>query len=120
MHQSPSMSFLIHESAEEYHAKAKQYLSSHQLADFRKCPQLYYRKKTQPRTQEESPAYSVGRAAHVLILEGLERFREDFAVGGPINARTGYWSIVRNASRRNFSLAWFSLVVIDVAPCFQT
>ena len=89
MHQSPSMSFLIHESAEEYHAKAKHYLSSHQLADFRKCPQLYYRKKTQPRTQEESPAYLVGRAAHVLILEGLERFREDFAVGGPINARTG-------------------------------
>ena len=41
MYQSPSMSFLIHESAEEYHAKAKHYLSSHQLADFRKCPQLY-------------------------------------------------------------------------------
>jgi hypothetical protein len=31
----------------------------------------------------------VGRAAHVLILEGLERFREDFAVGGPINKKTG-------------------------------
>ncbi|MFM2219816.1 MAG: hypothetical protein RL240_4134, partial [Planctomycetota bacterium] len=89
MHQSPSMSFLIHESADEYHAKAKHYLSSHQLADFRKCPQLYYRKKYQPRTQEESPAYLVGRAAHVLILEGLERFREDFAVGGPINKKTG-------------------------------
>ena len=89
MHQSPSMSFLIHESADLYHAKAKHYLSSHQLADFRKCPQLYYRKKYQPRTQEESPAYLVGRAAHVLILEGLERFREDFAVGGPINKKTG-------------------------------
>ncbi|MFM2011245.1 MAG: hypothetical protein RLZZ396_29, partial [Planctomycetota bacterium] len=38
-------SFLIHESADLYHAKAKHYLSSHQLADFRKCPQLYYRKK---------------------------------------------------------------------------
>ena len=87
MHHTPSMSFLIHESADEYHAKAKHYLSSHQLADFRKCPQLYYRKKTQPRTQEESPAYLVGRAAHVLILEGLERFREDFAVGGPINKK---------------------------------
>ena len=49
MHQSPSMSFLIHESAEEYHAKAKHYLSSHQLADFRKCPQLYYRKSNQNR-----------------------------------------------------------------------
>jgi len=89
MSQSPSMSVLIHESADEYHAQAKHYLSSHQLADFRKCPQLYYRKKNQPHTQEESPAYLVGRAAHVLILEGLERFREDFAVGGPINSRTG-------------------------------
>jgi hypothetical protein len=59
------------------------------LADFRKCPQLYYRKKYQRHTQEESPAYLVGRAAHVLILEGLERFREDFAVGGPINKKTG-------------------------------
>jgi hypothetical protein len=83
------MSFLIHESADEYHAKTKHYLSSHQLADFRKCPQLYYRKKYQRHTQEESPAYLVGRAAHVLILEGLERFREDFAVGGPINIKTG-------------------------------
>ncbi len=35
MHQSPSMSFLIHESAEEYHAKAKHYLSSHQLTSKR-------------------------------------------------------------------------------------
>jgi hypothetical protein len=82
-------SFLVHESADLYHAKAKHYLSSHQLADFRKCPQLYYGKKTQPLTQEESPAYLLGRAAHVLILEGFERFREDFAVGGPINPRTG-------------------------------
>jgi len=31
----------------------------------------------------------VGRAAHVLILEGRERFSEEFAVGGPINPRTG-------------------------------
>jgi hypothetical protein len=89
MHQSPSLSFVIHESADEYHAKAKHYLSSHQLADFRKCPQLYYRKRNQPPVQDESPAYLVGRAAHVLILEGLDRFREDFAVGGPINPRTG-------------------------------
>ena len=87
MHQSPSMSFLIHESAEEYHAKAKHYLSSHQLADFRKCPQLYYRKKTQPRTQEESPAYLVGRAAHVLILEASQASRlEELSATNPTRA----------------------------------
>lgn len=89
MHQSLSLPFLVHESADEYHAHARHHLSSHQLADFRKCPQLYYRKKTQPPTRDESPAYLVGRAAHVLILEGFQRFREDFAVGGPINPRTG-------------------------------
>jgi hypothetical protein len=84
-----NFSYLVHESADEYHSKAKHYLSSHQLADFRKCPQLYHRRKYQPHTQEETPAYLVGRAAHVLILEGLDRFHEDFAVGGPINPRTG-------------------------------
>ena len=34
----PDLGFLIREPAEEYHAKAKEYLSSHQLGDFRKCP----------------------------------------------------------------------------------
>jgi hypothetical protein len=90
MQQSLSLPFLLHESAEEYHAQARNHLSSHQLADFRKCPQLYYRKKIQTDTKEESLAYLVGRAAHVLILEGCDRFREEFAVGGPINARTGF------------------------------
>jgi hypothetical protein len=71
MHQSLSLPFLVHESADEYHAHARHHLSSHQLADFRKCPQLYYRKKTQPPTRDESPAYLVGRAAYVLILEGF-------------------------------------------------
>ena len=32
--------FLIQEPASVYHAQAKDYLSSHQLADFRKCPLL--------------------------------------------------------------------------------
>lgn len=41
MHQSVSHPFLVHESADEYHAHARHHLSSHQLADFRKCPQLF-------------------------------------------------------------------------------
>lgn len=82
-------SFLLREPAEVYHAKAKDYLSSHQLADFRKCPLLYRRKRLGHITEEERPAYLVGRAAHTLILEGLDRFEEDFAVGGPVNPKTG-------------------------------
>lgn len=81
--------FLIREPAEVYHEKAKEYLSSHQLADFRKCPLLYHRKRLGHIVEEERPAYTVGRAAHTLILEGLDRFEEDFAVGGPINPKTG-------------------------------
>ncbi len=82
-------SFLIHEPADVYHAKAKDHLSSHQLADFRKCPLLYHRKRNGHIAEEDRPAYTIGRAAHTLILEGLDRFEEDFAVGGPVNPKTG-------------------------------
>jgi hypothetical protein len=37
--------FLIHELATKYHEQAAQNLSSHQLANFRKSPLLYQRKR---------------------------------------------------------------------------
>lgn len=77
------------EPAEEYHAKAAEFLSSHQLADFRKCPLLYHHKKLGVIVDEDRPAYLVGRAAHTLILEGEECFGRQYAVGGPINPATG-------------------------------
>jgi hypothetical protein len=80
---------LIRESAETYHAKASEYLSSHQLGNFRKCPLLYHRKRIGLIQDEERPAYLVGRAAHTLILEGRARFEAEYAVGGPVNPRTG-------------------------------
>lgn len=81
--------FLIHESAAEYHAQAKRHLSSHALADFRKCPQLFIQKRRGIITDEDRPAYLIGRALHTLALEGEERFCAEFAVGGPINEKTG-------------------------------
>jgi hypothetical protein len=81
--------FILREPAEVYHAQAKEYLSSHQLADFRKCPLLYLRKRQGLIADEDRPAYQLGRAIHVLVLEGRDRFEEEFAVGGPINPRTG-------------------------------
>ena len=81
--------FLIRESAETYHAKASEYLSSHQLGDFRKCPLLYHRKRIGLIQDEDRPAYVLGRAAHTLILEGRKRFEAEYAVGGPVNPRTG-------------------------------
>lgn len=81
--------FIFHEPEHVYHAKAKDNLSSHQLSDFRACPFLY-RKKGQGLIEDvDRPAYVVGRAAHKLILEGEEAFRAGYAVGGPINPRTG-------------------------------
>jgi len=80
---------LIHEPAEVYHAKAGEYLSSHLLADFRKCPQLYYQKKLGIIRDEDRPAYVVGRAVHTLALEGRDRFDDEYAGGGPINPKTG-------------------------------
>ncbi|MCI0333662.1 MAG: PD-(D/E)XK nuclease-like domain-containing protein [Planctomycetes bacterium] len=80
---------LIQEPPEVYHAKAGEYLSSHLLADFRRCPQLYFRKRSGLVPHEDRPAYLLGRAAHALILEGKDAFQAAFSVGGPINPKTG-------------------------------
>ncbi|MFH1022106.1 MAG: PD-(D/E)XK nuclease-like domain-containing protein [Planctomycetota bacterium] len=84
-----SLDFLVREPNAEYREKAKAHLTSHQLADFRKCPILFWQKVQGLVPDEDRPAYILGRAAHMLILEGRERFDEEYAVGGPINARTG-------------------------------
>ncbi len=83
-----TLPFLVEPSA-VYHLKAKHYLSSHQLAEFRRCPLLYHRRQLGLLPDSDSPAYLVGRAAHTLILEGRTVFDETYAVGGPVNAKTG-------------------------------
>ncbi len=80
---------LIHEPAGKYHAATKDYLSSHRLADFRRCPQLYFRKQAGQIADEDRPAYQIGRAAHTLILEGREKLLSEYAIGGPVNPKTG-------------------------------
>jgi len=82
-------SFLIRESAEVYQAKASEYLTSHQLADFRRSPLLYRKKKLGLIEEEDRPAFLVGRALHTLVLEGREAFEKQYAVGGPVNPKTG-------------------------------
>src|SRR5262245_22205150 len=83
-------SILLSEPAEVYHAKSGEYLTSHLLSDFRKCPLLYHRKRLGlVPASEECPAYLVGHAAHTVILEGLDAFHRRYAVGGPVNPKTG-------------------------------
>ncbi len=80
---------LIREPAEVYREKAGEYLTSHQLADFRRCPLLYWKKRQGLIEEEDRPAFLVGRALHTLVLEGQDAFGKQYAVGGPVNPRTG-------------------------------
>jgi len=79
---------LEQEAADVYHSKAGEYLSSHQLLDFIKCPWLHRKKALGLIEDKDSPAYLVGRAAHVRILEGRDAYESQFALGGPINPKT--------------------------------
>jgi len=81
--------FLIREPADAYHARAKEFLSAHALGDFRRCPLMYRRKEQGLVPERDTAAYIVGRAAHALILEGRKRYEREYAIGGPINPRTG-------------------------------
>ena len=82
------LNVLSAEPADEYHAKAGKYLSSHQLLDFMACPWLYRKKQLGLIVDTDSPALVIGNAAHVRILEGRDAYESQFALGGPINPRT--------------------------------
>jgi len=82
------LSVLAAEPADEYHARAGEFLSSHQLLDFMACPWLYRKKRLGLVADDDTPAMLVGRAAHARILEGYDEYRTQFALGGPINPQT--------------------------------
>ncbi len=83
------LNILLDELADVYHEKAKQYLSSHQLTTFMRCPYLYAKKRAGLIQDVDSPAYFLGRATHTRILEGNSVYESQYAVGGPINPATG-------------------------------
>ncbi|MDR1141454.1 MAG: PD-(D/E)XK nuclease-like domain-containing protein [Planctomycetaceae bacterium] len=81
---------LIDEPFDEYLRKSKEYLTSHQLIDFVKCPYLYYINTTKESEPEKTnTAFLTGSAAHKLILEGEEAFNKCYIAGDPINSKTG-------------------------------
>ncbi|MGE4157727.1 MAG: PD-(D/E)XK nuclease-like domain-containing protein [Planctomycetota bacterium] len=80
---------IIREPESAYHEARKTHLSSHALADFRKSPYLFKAKRDGLIVDEDRPAFLLGRAAHKLILEGEEAYKEAYAFGGPINPKTG-------------------------------
>ena len=83
------LNILHEEPAEVYHTKAKDFLSSHQLIEFAKCPYLYKKRIDGQIEGKDTTAYFVGRAAHTRILEGIDAYQSQYAVGGPINPATG-------------------------------
>jgi len=85
-----NMNVLIDEPFDVYLAKAAEHLSSHQLKEFRENPFLYFKRKRGLIPEEpDRPAFLFGRAAHTMILEGREMFKDAYAVGGPVNPKTG-------------------------------
>jgi len=80
---------LIREPEDVYHAKRSHYLTSHKLAEFRRCPLLYRRRDVGLIPDIDTAAYLQGRAAHALILEEREQYKQRYAIGGPINPKTG-------------------------------
>jgi len=89
METSICLDILTSEPADAYHAKRDRFLSSHQLLDFMRCPWLHRKKSVGLIKDADSASYLVGRAAHVRILEGREVYERSFALGGPINEKTG-------------------------------
>lgn len=83
------VSILTREPADVYHARRDKFLSSHQLAEFRRNPPLYRKRQLGLVQEEERPAYLIGQAAHALVLEGREAYEDRYAFGGPVNPKTG-------------------------------
>ena len=83
---------IINVPASEYHeaSRSGHYMSSHLLADFRESPLLYRKKTTGQIPGIETPALTLGRAVHCLVLEGRHAFDQQYMVcDGPINSKTG-------------------------------
>jgi len=76
------------EPYDTYHAYRERFLTSHQLIAFARNPLLYRKQKLGLVAERDSEDFRFGRAAHVYILEGRDKFHADWIVGGPINPKT--------------------------------
>lgn len=75
----------------KYHAVSKQghAMSSSMLKKFRQCPYAYHQAITGQTAEKDSAAFRFGRAVHAIVLEGSETFNKRYAIGGPMNPKTG-------------------------------
>lgn len=88
----PEGSFLIEEDA-DYHAIAKraEAVSASALKVFRQSPRDYQAQYLRGEIKRsESPALVIGRAAHALILEGVETFEKSFVMVEDLDEEFGF------------------------------
>ncbi len=87
----PPPIFTLTEEVDAYHSCSKdgECMSSGMLRKFRQCPAAYHLASTGHVEEKDSAAFRFGRAADSIILEGTEAFGKRYAIGGPINERTG-------------------------------
>ena len=72
-----------------FRSKIGEVMSSGMLKKFRDCPYHYHQVVTGQVKEKDSTAYRFGRAVHKIVLEGVTAFNKAFAVGGPVNPKTG-------------------------------
>jgi hypothetical protein len=74
-----------------YHAAAKSgaVMSSGMLKRFRQCPYAYRQHILGNNREQDKAAYRFGRAVHKIVLEGIPAFNKAYAIGGPLNPKTG-------------------------------
>ncbi len=79
------------EPEDAYHAKSKsgECMSSGMLKKFRDCPFAYFQTVSEQLEGKTSDAFRFGRAVHKICLEGVPAFNKAYAIGGPINEKTG-------------------------------
>lgn len=89
MPEPPAWTYI--ENERDYHALSKSgdVMSSGMLKKFRDCPYQYHRIISGLVKESDSPAFRFGRAVHKICLEGIPAFNKAYAIGGPINERTG-------------------------------
>lgn len=83
--------WLLDIPSEEYHKATKdvEYISSHRLSIFRRCPLEYHKHITGEIPEGDTTTFLQGRMAHTLVLEGAEKFLEEYLVAsGPVNPKT--------------------------------
>lgn len=87
----PPPPWAMAEPEDKYHARSKsgEVMSSGMLKLFRDCPFAYWQRVNGQTADKDSAAYRFGRAVHKIVLEGIPVFNRAFAVGGPINEKTG-------------------------------